>query len=237
MPAERLQKILAHAGIASRRAAEQLILDGKVAVDGKIVTDLGVRADPEKQKITLEGKAVDIAKKKIYLLLNKPKGYVTTMRDPQGRPIVTDLLKDVQERLFPVGRLDLDTEGALLLTNDGDLANRITHPRYEVRKTYIAHVSGIPSRDNLARLEKGIVLEGHRTWPAAIRVIDRKENSTSVEITIHEGKKRQVRKMFAAIGNPVLHLKRIAYGGLRLGSLRSGAYRFLTSGEIAKIFT
>ena len=190
---ERLQKILARAGIASRRTAEQLIKQGKVAVDGHIVTEMGYRVDPAKHRITFEGKTVSLTADKIYVLLNKPKGYVTTLRDPQGRPIVSSLLTGISERLFPVGRLDLDTEGALLMTNDGELANRVIHPRHEVNKTYVAKVKGHPSRENLAQLEKGIELEGAKTWPARLKVLKTLASASVIEVIIHEGKKRQVR--------------------------------------------
>lgn len=233
---ERLQKILAKSGLASRRTAEQFIKEGKVAIDGKIVTEMGCQIDPQKHKITFEGKPLPLEEEKIYILLNKPTGYVTTMSDPQGRPIVTSLLKEVSARVFPVGRLDLDTEGALLMTNDGELANRVIHPRHEVNKTYVAKVKGHPSRKKLAQLEKGIEIDGHKTWPAKLSVLDSKPSFTIIKIIIHEGKKRQVRKMFAAIDHPVLTLKRTAYGELKLGKLALGKYRFLTKKELDNIF-
>ena len=234
---ERLHKIIASAGIASRRKAEELIKQGKVTVDGQVVTQMGLRLDPEQHEIAFEGKSISSHTQKIYLLLNKPKGYVTTLHDPQGRPEVTKLLKEIKTRVFPVGRLDIDTEGALMLTNDGDLAQRILHPSYEVNKTYIARVQGRPSKENLSRLEKGIELEGRKTWPARIRVVAGKPGSTSIEITIHEGKKRQVRKMFEAIGHPVQALKRTAYGNLKLANLPLGKYRFLTAKDLKLIFS
>ncbi len=234
---ERLQKILARAGIASRRAAEELIRQGKVTVDGRVVTDMGVRVDPARQRIEYGGRPVAGAEEKVYVLLNKPTGYLSTLADPQGRKIVTDLLAGVAARVFPVGRLDYDTEGALLLTNDGELAQRILHPRFEVNKTYVATVRGNPPQAALAQLEKGIMLEGSRTWPARIRVLAAGERQTRLEITIHEGRKRQVRKMFAAIGHRVLALQRIAYGRLRLGDLPLGKYRFLTKNDLNLIFS
>jgi 23S rRNA pseudouridine2605 synthase len=234
---ERLQKILAKAGIASRRGAEELIRKGLVTVDGKTVTEMGIKVDPEAQCVKYKGSRVTIEEEPVYILLNKPRGYVTTLRDPQGRPIVTSLLKGVEQRVFPVGRLDLDTEGALLLTNDGPLAQKVQHPSYEVTKTYVARVKGRPDREKLTRLEKGIMLEGRRTWPAKLRILAKGKNHTTIEVIIHEGKKRQVRKMFAAIGNPVIDLKRMAYGGLQLGSLASGKFRFLTEEELDLIFT
>lgn len=233
----RLQKILAMAGISSRRAAEQLISEGKVSVDGMVVTEMGFKADPEKQKILFDGKPLVPEEEKIFLLLNKPKGYVTTLDDPQGRPIVTSLLAGIQARVFPVGRLDIDTEGALLLTNDGELANKIIHPRHEVKKTYRAQVSGQPSLAKLQRLEKGILLEGKKTAPAQVKILEKKPTTTLIEIIIHEGRKRQVRKMFKEIGHTVLELKRTAYGNLKLGSLPTGKYRMLSAKEIALIFS
>lgn len=233
---ERLQKVLARAGIGSRRKAEELIKQGRVTIDGKIVNAMGVKVDPQHHRITVDGKPITFWTKNIYLLLNKPKGYVTTLHDPQGRPIVTSLLHGVKMRVFPVGRLDLDTEGALLLTNDGEFAHCILHPRFEIKKTYIARVAGKPSPKKLSMLEQGIELEGRKTWPAKLTVVAAGRSDTTVEIIIHEGRKRQVRKMFDAIGHRVLDLKRIAYGGLKLGKLPSGKFRFLTQKDLAKVF-
>jgi len=233
---ERLQKILAKAGIASRRKAEELIASGRVAVDGATVTELGYKVDPEKTVITFDGEPL-AREKFVYILLNKPAGYVTTLSDPQGRPIVTDLLQGIPQRVFPVGRLDYDTEGALILTNDGSLGQYIQHPRYEVNKTYIAAVVGVPSANNINRLEAGIEVEGYRTWPAKIRILKQTRSGATLELIIHEGKKRQVRKMLAAIGHPVNSLKRTAYGNLRLGNLPLGKYRFLTDKDLKKIFS
>ncbi len=233
---ERLQKVLAKAGVASRRKAEELIRQGKVRVDGKVVTEMGTKVDPETQSIKCEGTPLDSQEEKVYILLHKPGGYLSTVHDPQGRPIVTDLLKNIKERVYPVGRLDLDTEGALLLTNDGELAQRILHPSHEVNKTYVAKVKGRPGKKKLDALSKGIELEGKKTWPANIEMLKSEAGSTTIQITIHEGRKRQVRKMFEAVGHPVLKLKRTAYGQLELGELGSGKYRFLTSGDIKFIF-
>jgi len=233
---ERLQKILAQAGVASRRTAEGYIKAGRVAVDGEVVTEMGLQLDPNHHRITFDGKPISREEALVYILLNKPAGYVTTLSDPQGRPLVTSLLRDVKERVFPVGRLDLDTEGALILTNDGELGNQIIHPKYEINKTYVATVKGRPDRHRLRQLEEGIMLDGHRTWPAKTRVVRGDEKATAIEIIIHEGKKRQVRKMFAAIGHPVLHLQRTAYGNLRLGKLPLGSYRYLNQKDLALIF-
>ena len=232
---ERIQKIIAHAGICSRRKAEEYITQGRVKVDGKPVTQPGLKVDPEQVVITVDGKPLK-EEKKIYILLHKPRGYVTTMSDPQGRPIVTDLLPEIQERLFPVGRLDLDSEGALLLTNDGALANQVLHPRFEVNKTYEATVRDLPKKSDLQRLEQGIVLDGKKTWPAQLRVLKKKKDVTVIEIIIHEGKKRQVRKMFQAVGHTVIRLKRTAYGRLRLENLQEGRYRFLDKIDVKKLF-
>lgn len=232
---ERLQKIIAHAGICSRRKAEEYIAAGRVKVDGKTVSRPGLKVAPQQAVITVDGKPLR-EEKKVYILLHKPRGYVTTLSDPQGRPIVTDLLPEIKERLFPVGRLDLDSEGALLMTNDGTLANRVLHPRFEVKKTYQATVRGFPKKADLQRLEQGIVLDGTKTWPARLRVLKKKKDAAVLEIIIHEGKKRQVRKMFQAVGYPVLRLKRMAYGGLQLGNQPEGAYRFLGKNELKKLF-
>lgn len=232
---ERLQKILARAGAGSRRTAEQYISEGRVSIDGKVVTDMGVKVDPAAHEIRLNGKPIHSSEEKIYILLNKPTGYVTTLSDPQGRPIVTSLLQGIVQRVFPVGRLDLDTEGALLLTNDGELAQRILHPSFEITKTYVAKVAGRPSVEARERLAKGIELEGRRTSPAQLKVLRETSQFSVIEIVIHEGRKRQVRKMFAAIGHRVLALKRIAYGRLKLGSLPTGKFRIIGKKDIEKI--
>jgi len=232
---ERLQKIIAAAGLCSRRQAERLILSGRVKVDGHISKELGVKADPDRQLIEFDGKPLPKPSLVCYLL-NKPRGYVTTMKDPQGRPIVSSLMKGVKERVFPVGRLDLDTEGALLMTNDGELSQRILHPSNENKKTYLAKVKGRPSKKKLSQLNSGIILDGKKTWPAKTRIIKDYGHSTSIEIIIHEGRKRQVRLMFAAIGHPVLELTRTAYGKLLLGNLRVSEFRKLNDKDLKKVF-
>jgi len=232
----RLQKFLAQCGLASRRSAEEMIRQGRVTVDGIKITDMGMKITPGMQAVCLDGAPVTLTEKPVTLLLNKPKGYVTTLSDPQGRPIVTSLLQGITARVFPVGRLDLDTEGALIMTNDGMLAESIQHPRHEVKKTYEALVRGRPNRSDLHHLEKGIVLEGKKTYPAALTIIRQMPQSTLVKITIHEGRKRQVKKMFAAIGYPVLSLKRTAYGQLFLRDLPIGAYRILSANDLKNIF-
>ncbi len=232
---ERLQKIIAKAGICSRRAAEILIRDGKVSVDGEIVTEMGVKVDHRIQKVIADRIHVRFTEKKVYVLLNKPEGYVTTMNDPQGRPIVTSLVKNISERIYPVGRLDFETKGALILTNDGELAQRIQHPSFEVKKTYVARIQGKPTADEIKMLENGVELEGKMTSPAQVKVYRQGKKDSVLEITIHEGRKHQVRKMCQAIGHHCVELTRIAYGNLNLGSLPSGKFRYLSASDLARI--
>lgn len=232
----RLQKYLAQCGISSRRKAESLIAEGRVSVDGKVETAMGIQITPGKNHVTFDGKPVEMREKLVYYLLNKPKGYVTTLSDPQGRPVVTSLLKGVPGRLFPVGRLDLDTEGALILTNDGSLAQKVQHPSHTTDKTYEALVRGVPSREKIVSLERGVILEGKLTSPAKISILTRKGRNCLIKIIIHEGRKRQVRKMFGHIGHPVLNLKRTAYGKLYLGKLPIGGYKQLNPADLKKIF-
>lgn len=237
MTEERLQKVLAAAGVCSRRQAEILISAGRVRVDGRVVDTLGSKVDPSRQQISVDGRPLAPAGPTlVYYLLHKPRGYVTTMSDPQGRPLVTSLLKGVTARVFPVGRLDIDTAGALILTNDGELTQQILHPSHQINRTYLARVSGRPSDSQLHALRQGILLEGRKTWPALIRVVASDTATTSIEITIHEGRKRQVRKMFAAIGHPVRELTRTAYGKLELGNLPLGRFRELTATDLEKLF-
>ena len=231
----RLQKYLAQCGVCSRRKAEELIKAGRVEVDGITVTEMGVSVD-ENSNVKFDGKPVSPAEKLEYYLLNKPAGYVTTLSDPQGRPTVISLLKGVKTRVFPVGRLDLDTKGALILTNDGSLTQKIQHPSKHTKKTYKALVKGIPSSETLRQLERGIVLEGKKTAPATLRLVKKNNNSTLVEIILHEGRKRQVKNMFAAVKHPVFSLERTAYGKLTLGSLQVGSFRALSKSDLDKIF-
>lgn len=229
---ERLQKILSRAGVTSRRAAETLISTGRVAVNDTVITTLGAKADPGVDKITLDGKPITIENVRIYILLNKPAGYVTTMNDPEGRSIVTDLIKDIQIRLFPVGRLDFNTEGLLLLTNDGDWANRLAHPSNEVVKTYHVKVRGEISEDTLGRLSRGVRLEDGWTAPATVTLLKTIGKNSWLSIAIHEGRYRQVRRMCEAVGLLVARLTRISYGCLQIGDLKPGEYRHLTPAEI-----
>lgn len=229
---ERLQKILSHAGIASRRAAEELITAGRVSVNGGVVTELGSRADPVHDLIAVDGKTVRPEGSRSYILLNKPVGYVTTLKDPQGRPVVTDLLKGVKERVYPVGRLDYNTEGLLLLTNDGELANLLAHPSHEVEKEYMVRVRGSVTPEQLRHFGAGIDLDDGRSAPAAVKIVRESENNTWLSITIHEGRYRQVRRMCEAIGLSVVRLKRTRYGILETGDMKPGEFRFLTPGEV-----
>lgn len=234
----RLQKIISAAGIASRRAAEKLISEGRVSVNGKTVTELGSKADPGVDEIRVDERRVKGPQHHRYFLLNKPRGYVTTRSDPEQRPTVLDLLKGVREYVYPVGRLDFDSEGLLILTNDGDLAARLTHPRHEVERVYEAQVLGVPDAHDLDRLSRGIVIDGRRTGPARIELLPerRTQGDTSVlRITIHEGRTRQVRKMCNAIGHPVRTLKRIRIGPVADKNLRVGSYRELTLEEVRKL--
>ncbi len=234
----RLQKIISAAGVASRRAAEKLIEEGRVTVNGKTVTELGTKADPDVDDIRVDERRVKQAQRHRYFLLNKPRGYVTTRSDPEQRPTVLDLLKGVREYVYPVGRLDFDSEGLLILTNDGDLAATLTHPRHEVERVYEAVVLGVPDTHDIERLARGVVIEGRRTSPALIELLRerRTEGDTSVlRVTIHEGRTRQVRKMADAIGHPVRSLKRVRIGPIADKNLRLGSYRELTAEEVRRL--
>jgi pseudouridine synthase len=232
---DRLQKILSQAGVASRRASEQLIRDGRVTVNGLVVRELGSKADAAADDIRVDGRRIRRPERHRYILLNKPRGYVTTRADPQKRPTVIDLLTGVREYVYPVGRLDFDSEGLLLLTNDGDLAARLTHPRHGVPRTYEARVLGVPDDRDLLRLTRGIVIEGQRTLPAEIRVADTRDEQATLRITVREGRNRQVRKMCDAVGHPVIQLRRVAIGPIRDAKLKSGRWRNLTELEVQKL--
>lgn len=231
---ERLQKFLANNGIASRRKCEELIIQGKVAVNGKIVTELGTKINIEKDRITFNGKEVKQQEEKVYILLNKPIGYVTTAKEQFGRDKVTDLVK-VKERLVPVGRLDMYTSGALILTNDGDFVYKVTHPKNEITKTYTVTLKGQVSDQEITMLREGVVLDdGFKTSPAKVKRImeDKENNKTRLEIIIHEGKNRQVRRMCEAIGKKVLALHRSKIGLITLEGLPIGKWRFLNKSEV-----
>ena len=238
--AVRLQKYLAEAGVASRRKAEALIAAGRVSVNGEVVSAQGIKVVPGQDRVTLDGATVRPATQKIYLLLHKPEGVVTTLHDPQGRPTVAQFVRDIPQRVFPVGRLDYDTSGLLLLTNDGDLAQRLTHPRHQIPKTYVARLQGIPQREGLHAFQTGILVEGKITAPAQIEVLRDKRPSPvkggcTVRITLHEGRNRQVRKMCEAIGCPVVSLKRVSIGPVKLGGLPRGQRRPLTAAELCAL--
>ena len=233
----RLQKILSAAGVASRRASEQLILEGRVMVNGETIRELGAKADPQKDSIKVDGRRIktDIANR--YLVLYKPKGYVTTRKDPEGRKTVMDLIGDNQY-IYPVGRLDYDTEGLLLMTTDGELAARLMHPRHEVDKEYEVIVLGAPDARALEKLKKGVYIEGGRTSPAHVHVgttVKGHKPTTLLTITIREGRNRQIRKMCSAVGLPVRDLRRIRMGPITLGRLKPGQWRDLTPAEVKRL--
>ncbi|MEK3765162.1 MULTISPECIES: pseudouridine synthase [unclassified Solibacillus] len=230
---ERLQKVIAYAGVASRRKAEQLIVEGKVKVNGVVVKELGTKVS---NSDTIEVEGVKLEKEdKVYFLLYKPRAYISAVTDDKGRKTVTDIFqKHVHQRIFPVGRLDYDTTGLLLLTNDGDFSNLMTHPKFKIDKTYIARVKGIPTKQGLMKLQNGIKLEDGKTAPAKVSMTSFDENAGKAicEITIHEGRNRQVRRMFEAIGTPVVKLKRERFAFLDLTGLSPGEYRQLTKHEV-----
>src|SRR5437867_7189829 len=226
---ERLQKILSQAGIASRRAAERLMVDGRVTVNGTAVRQLGSKADAAHDDIRVDGVRIKLPERHRYLLLNKQRGYVTTRSDPERRPTVIDLLRGVSEYVYTVGRLDYESEGLLLLTNDGDLAARLTHPRHGVARVYEARVLGVPDERDLARLSRGLVIDDRRTEPAEIKLLPhaRDAREATLVVTIREGRNRQVRRMCEAVGHPVTHLKRVAIGPIRDSTLKVGRWRDL----------
>lgn len=235
----RLQKILSSAGVASRRAAEGLILQGRVTVNGQTVRELGTKADPQTDDVRVDGRPVKPVAHHIYILLNKPRGYVTTRSDPEGRATVIDLLEGIREYVYPVGRLDYDSEGLLLLTNDGELSARLTHPRHEVPREYQARVRGVPDDRDIKRLSSGVVLDGRRTSPAEVRLVDtgvgEHRDQALLSITLHEGRTRQVRRMFEEVGHPVVRLRRVRFGPLVDPDLRPGMFRLLTAAELRRL--
>jgi len=231
----RLSKMLARAGVASRRGAEALILEGRVTVNGRKVSELSTKVQPGVDVVRVDGKVIPWTFSPIYILLNKPKGVVTTLKDPLGRPTVRDLLKGIHRRVFPVGRLDFDTEGALLLTNDGELAHRLMHPRYGVERTYQAKVKGIPTQEALRRLREGVRLGDGEAARAKVRVLKVLKANCWLEITISQGKYREVRRMCEAVGHPVLALKRTRFGPISIKGLPRGSFRHLTPAEVRKL--
>lgn len=227
---ERLQRYIAESGAASRRKAEQLIFDGHVKVNGLVVKEI-IMVDGDYDRIELDGRLLKVEEKKLYIAINKPVGIITSSKDQFGRRTVLDLV-DVKERVYPVGRLDYDTSGLLILTNDGDIANRIAHPSKQVDKVYEAEVLGIPETDAIERFKKGLIIDGCLTSPAGFNILERGHENCRVEIVIHEGKNRQVRRMCDAIGHPVIRLRRVRIGDINLGSLMEGQWRSLTQDEI-----
>ncbi len=234
---ERLQKVLAHAGVASRRACEELIRQGRVQVNGQVVTEMGTRVDPTVDEIRVDGRPLASAESYVYIVLNKPPGYLSTTDDPGGRPTVLDLLT-VEERVYPVGRLDVDSEGLLFLTNDGELAHRLTHPRYVHEKEYWVLVDGHPSERALRRLRRGVETEGEKLQADEVRVLEKPHkrrdpvvDGTWLKVVLHQGSKRQIRRMCAAVGHPVRRLIRVRFGPLHLGRLEPGQWRHLSRSE------
>jgi 23S rRNA pseudouridine2605 synthase len=238
---DRLQKLIAAAGLASRRHAEEMITAGEVTVNGKVVTELGTKADPERDHIKVRGRLINPllqSREKVYVLLNKPRGYLTSLSDPEGRPLVSELIPPFLGRLHPVGRLDFNTEGLLLLTNDGELTNFITSARNRVAKVYEVKVKGVPPDDAIERLRRGITLEdGVRTAPAEIKKIDESETNCWYEVVLHEGRNQQIRRMFDAIGHSVIKLRRVKIGFLRDDRLAPKEWRLLTPAEVARLMS
>ena len=233
---ERLQKYLAECGIASRRKCEEYILQGKVEINNNIVTELGIKINPQKDKVTFEGKEVKKQNKKIYILLNKPIGYVTTAEEQFGRDKVLDLVK-VKERIVPVGRLDMYTSGALILTNDGDFVHKVTHPKHEITKTYTVTLKGIVNKTEVEQLRKGVIIEDYITKPAKVKILktDEEKDISRLEITIHEGKNRQIRKMCESIGKKVIALHRSKIGNIDVKDLKIGQWRYLKESEVKQL--
>jgi 23S rRNA pseudouridine2605 synthase len=235
----RLQKVLAAAGVASRRAAEQLIAEGRVEVNGRLVTEQGTRVDPDSDVVRVDGSRIPPPRRHVYVVLNKPRGVVSTLDDPEGRRDLSELLAGRRERLFHVGRLDTDTEGLLILTNDGDFGHRLAHPSFEVPKTYLAEVSGVVNPATLQRLRNGVRLEDGLVRPRAVKLVstsgDKGEGKSLVRITVHEGRNRIVRRTMEAVGHPVRRLSRIGIGPVRLGNLAVGTLRDLTREELGSL--
>ncbi len=228
----RLQKFMADCGVASRRGAEKIILERRVKVNGEVVTEMGVKVDEEYDVVEVDGREIKPQTKKIYIMLNKPEGFVTTVSDDKGRPTVMELVSDIEQRIYPVGRLDYDTEGLLIMTNDGDLTFKISHPKHNISKTYVAEVTGNITMETLINLRRGVEIDGFRTSPAEVEVVGATQLGTKLEITIHEGHNRQVRRMFESQGCIVKKLKRIKEAGLQLGHLPIGKWRKLSESEV-----
>ena len=231
----RLHKILADAGVASRRKGEELILAGRVSVNNKIIRKLGVMADPDADRIRVDGKPLPQPGPKVYLLLHKPRGVITSLHDPQGRTTIKDLIPRIKAKVFPVGRLDYDAEGLLLLTNDGEMAMRLAHPRYRVPRTYLVKVKGILTAAEIQRIEKGVKLEDGISPEIKVAPVRRLQKNSIVRVTLHEGRNRVIKRTFETIGHPVLRLQRIAFASLTLEGLEPGKYRALTAEEIERL--
>lgn len=231
---QRLQKIIADMGIASRRKAEELITEGRVTVNGKAAV-IGMKADPSADHIKVDGKLLVSPEKKVYFIFNKPRGVVTSLSDPEGRPTVTDFLRGVRQRVFPVGRLDFDSEGLLILTNDGEFAHSVLHPSKKIPKTYLVKIKGVLEEEEINKLRTGIRLDRTVTAPAKVKRLRKAEHNSWIEMTISEGKKRQIRRMLERVGHQVIRLMRIRIGGLEMGPLKPGTYRRLTPAEIEKV--
>lgn len=233
--AERLHVVLARAGIASRRQAEELIQEGRVTVNGRVVIKPGTQVVWGQDIIRVDNRTVSRLEPKVIIVLNKPKGVLTTSHDPRGRPTTAELVSGIKARIFPVGRLDYHSEGLLILTNDGELAQRLQHPRFKIAKTYWTKVKGLPNQQAIQRLRTGVMLDGRRTAPASVKRIGTTGKNAWLEITVTEGRNRQIRRMCSAVDHPVMKLKRVQYGPIRLGNLKSGFYRNLTPTETDRL--
>ncbi len=231
---QRLQKIIAEMGVASRRKAEELIIEGRVTVNGKPAV-IGMKADPLSDHIKVDGKLLVTPEKKVYYIFNKPRGVVTSIGDPQGRPTVNDFLRRIKQRVFPVGRLDYDSEGMLFVTNDGEFAHAVLHPSRKIPKTYLVKVKGVLEEEDMEKLRNGIKLDGRMTAPAKVKRLRKAENNSWIEMTIYEGKKRQIRRMLDRVGHPVIRLMRVRIDGIEMGDLIPGAYRKMTQEEMKRI--
>lgn len=232
---QRLQKIISQAGVTSRRKAEELILQGRVEVNGRVVRTLGTEADPKKDHVKVDGRLLQSGQPKVYLMLNKPRGYVTTLKDPEGRSTVMELLKGVRQRVYPIGRLDYDAEGLLLFTNDGEIAAHLMHPRYEIPRTYLVKVKGVLEDPEIRQLQAGVLLADGMTAPCRINKVRKTEENSWIELTMREGRNRQIKRMMEHTGHLVLKLKRIFFAGLELAGLETGEFRYLTEKEIQQI--
>ena len=234
---ERLQKIISKAGLTSRRHAEKLIIEGRVKVNGAVITSLGFKADPQRDHVRVDGKLIGKVEPKVYLLLNKPRGCVTTLDDPLGRPTIRGFLQGVKRRIKPVGRLDFDSEGLLILTNDGELHQRLAHPRYGVPRTYLVKVKGIPNAKAMRSLRDGVRLDDGVSFPAEVRFVKKLKRNSWLRLTVYEGRNKLIKRMCATIFHPVIRLKRIRFGPLILDDTKPGKYRYLTSREIDELMS